>query len=121
MIRRPPRATRTDTLFPYTTLFRSLTAAIWTGSTEESLRVRLLSIPQHRHAPAIASAPRPAPHGPLVHDKMIAPARIAAAPSSRRRPTFSPNTTQALAPVASPSNFRRSVAVAPSESGSAQV
>src|SRR3546814_15116255 len=24
MIRRPPRATRTDTLFPYTTLFRSL-------------------------------------------------------------------------------------------------
>src|SRR3546814_5314381 len=24
MIRRPPRSTRTDTLFPYTTLFRSL-------------------------------------------------------------------------------------------------
>src|SRR3546814_20044457 len=27
MIRRPPRSTRTDTLFPYTTLFRSHTAA----------------------------------------------------------------------------------------------
>src|SRR3546814_9411723 len=27
MIRRPPRATRTDTLFPYTTLFRS----VWYG------------------------------------------------------------------------------------------
>src|SRR3546814_1461633 len=27
MIRRPPRSTRTDTLFPYTTLFRSLEAA----------------------------------------------------------------------------------------------
>src|SRR3546814_7645824 len=27
MIRRPPRSTRTDTLFPYTTLFRSATAA----------------------------------------------------------------------------------------------
>src|SRR3546814_5800019 len=27
MIRRPPRSTRTDTLFPYTTLFRSLPAA----------------------------------------------------------------------------------------------
>src|SRR3546814_11146532 len=27
MIRRPPRSTRTDTLFPYTTLFRSLDAA----------------------------------------------------------------------------------------------
>src|SRR3546814_4492555 len=27
MIRRPPRSTRTDTLFPYTTLFRSSAAA----------------------------------------------------------------------------------------------
>src|SRR3546814_2860686 len=27
MIRRPPRATRTDTLFPYTTLFRARTGA----------------------------------------------------------------------------------------------
>src|SRR3546814_6051737 len=30
MIRRPPRSTRTDTLFPYTTLFRSCpTARYW--------------------------------------------------------------------------------------------
>src|SRR3546814_2561918 len=28
MIRRPPRSTRTDTLFPYTTLFRSHTGSI---------------------------------------------------------------------------------------------
>src|SRR3546814_11221157 len=28
MIRRPPRSTRTDTLFPYTTLFRSLEGAV---------------------------------------------------------------------------------------------
>src|SRR3546814_10625967 len=28
MIRRPPRSTRTDTLFPYTTLFRSRSASI---------------------------------------------------------------------------------------------
>src|SRR3546814_6990168 len=28
MIRRPPRSTRTDTLFPYTTLFRSLARAV---------------------------------------------------------------------------------------------
>src|SRR3546814_5327504 len=27
MIRRPPRSTRTDTLFPYTTLFRSISQA----------------------------------------------------------------------------------------------
>src|SRR3546814_3131601 len=28
MIRRPPRSTRTDTLFPYTTLFRSVLKAV---------------------------------------------------------------------------------------------
>src|SRR3546814_5428234 len=32
MIRRPPRSTRTDTLFPYTTLFRSMAAALRAGS-----------------------------------------------------------------------------------------
>src|SRR3546814_9314465 len=31
MIRRPPRSTRTDTLFPYTTLFRSLPRAVPAG------------------------------------------------------------------------------------------
>src|SRR3546814_19672976 len=35
MIRRPPRSTRTDTLFPYTTLFRSLAsgAGLFFGAT----------------------------------------------------------------------------------------
>src|SRR3546814_14569334 len=49
MIRRPPRSTRTDTLFPYTTLFRSAGAANcsrWKGlramkpMTVESLMAR---------------------------------------------------------------------------------
>src|SRR3546814_2135549 len=31
MIRRPPRSTRTDTLFPYTTLFRSIRQMFHTG------------------------------------------------------------------------------------------
>src|SRR3546814_3375017 len=31
MIRRPPRSTRTDTLFPYTTLFRSILFALESG------------------------------------------------------------------------------------------
>src|SRR3546814_15257893 len=31
MIRRPPRSTRTDTLFPYTTLFRSAAALVALG------------------------------------------------------------------------------------------
>src|SRR3546814_10410895 len=35
MIRRPPRSTRTDTLFPYTTLFRSFTGrAIGKGDAD---------------------------------------------------------------------------------------
>src|SRR3546814_10355220 len=33
MIRRPPRSTRTDTLFPYTTLFRSARRIIWPTRT----------------------------------------------------------------------------------------
>src|SRR3546814_14438072 len=38
MIRRPPRATRTDTLFPYTTLFRSVgdTVEVTLTNDEES-------------------------------------------------------------------------------------
>src|SRR3546814_1940616 len=35
MIRRPPRSTRTDTLFPYTTLFRSIIATA-TASVREA-------------------------------------------------------------------------------------
>src|SRR3546814_14557699 len=35
MIRRPPRSTRTDTLFPYTTLFRSL---VWQKGGDRELR-----------------------------------------------------------------------------------
>src|SRR3546814_2309040 len=36
MIRRPPRSTRTDTLFPYTTLFRSLYFASWSRRASSS-------------------------------------------------------------------------------------
>src|SRR3546814_6354358 len=38
MIRRPPRSTRTDTLFPYTTLLRSLQKYIWNGKPHLSLK-----------------------------------------------------------------------------------
>src|SRR3546814_3620206 len=42
MIRRPPRSTRTDTLFPYTTLFRSLILDVDTnGGIEPAEAVRL--------------------------------------------------------------------------------
>src|SRR3546814_5536972 len=40
MIRRPPRSTRTDTLFPYTTLFRSLCKETWRKESTPRLRAR---------------------------------------------------------------------------------
>src|SRR3546814_7875673 len=46
MIRRPPRSTRTDTLFPYTTLFRSAEAlAIVAGAEAVRRRARPAEIP----------------------------------------------------------------------------
>src|SRR3546814_5695428 len=44
MIRRPPRSTRTDTLFPYTTLFRS-TSRIWRKLSSQDSSLRLLNHP----------------------------------------------------------------------------
>src|SRR3546814_8621998 len=37
MIRRPPRSTRTDTLFPYTTLFRSDGVALFQHPADEGI------------------------------------------------------------------------------------
>src|SRR3546814_14398097 len=42
MIRRPPRSTRTDTLFPYTTLFRSLSATALANLNDSALDAILL-------------------------------------------------------------------------------
>src|SRR3546814_9707047 len=41
MIRRPPRSTRTDTLFPYTTLFRSAARRRRVQSRQERRKLRL--------------------------------------------------------------------------------
>src|SRR3546814_11167665 len=43
MIRRPPRSTRTDTLFPYTTLFRSAVDHV-TEKAVASTNIKLLSL-----------------------------------------------------------------------------
>src|SRR3546814_21072976 len=45
MLRRPPRSTRTDTLFPYTTLFRSLRQPQLAAAAAE-----------HAHHPALLQA-----------------------------------------------------------------
>src|SRR3546814_8476470 len=56
MIRRPPRSTRTDTLFPYTTLFRSLLRRPLAEGT----------VPGRRGAGGLPPEPaaRPHPHRP---------------------------------------------------------
>src|SRR3546814_8241026 len=47
MIRRPPRSTRTDTLFPYTTLFRSVDAeALAEGPHPQMVLIELLAAGQ---------------------------------------------------------------------------
>src|SRR3546814_17140679 len=51
MIRRPPRSTRTDTLFPYTTLFRSNVAHLEDSSCQANhLRHRVGTVGERRHA-----------------------------------------------------------------------
>src|SRR3546814_11399309 len=51
MIRRPPRSTRTDTLFPYTTLFRSADIlARKTGESPQDVE-RLLARDEHPREP----------------------------------------------------------------------
>src|SRR3546814_14734769 len=47
MIRRPPRSTRTDTLFPYTTLFRSNEAVVG-GEARERLFGRTFGEQRHQ-------------------------------------------------------------------------
>src|SRR3546814_18762524 len=49
MIRRPPRSTLTDTLFPYTTLFRSLRPRLGAqGPAEHRPRLRLTRVSRAR-------------------------------------------------------------------------
>src|SRR3546814_3806572 len=45
MIRRPPRSTRTDTLFPYTTLFRSFVAPGLYAKEKKALLPFLIATP----------------------------------------------------------------------------
>src|SRR3546814_366948 len=51
MIRQPPRSTRTDTLFPYTTLFRSHRAGRRSGWASGPARPRASSRAEHRRVP----------------------------------------------------------------------
>src|SRR3546814_6758567 len=59
MIRRPPRSTRTDTLFPYTTLFRSHVLARPGGRDDLFLVQRMRRREDHR------------PDRPVAHDVRV--------------------------------------------------
>src|SRR3546814_18955667 len=59
MIRRPPRSTRTDTLFPYTTLFRS-TPAHGVGTGTQALAQRARDLPGGKDQAVLLSHPLPA-------------------------------------------------------------
>src|SRR3546814_5120722 len=48
MIRRPPRSTRTDTLFPYTTLFRSEKLRAVDGFRAIGFRLRIAIVDEHQ-------------------------------------------------------------------------
>src|SRR3546814_1995769 len=58
MIRRPPRSTRTDTRFPYTTLFRS---KCWAGCTQEAVwsALNVPNVNRHPNGEAGDRAPEP--------------------------------------------------------------
>src|SRR3546814_8971370 len=74
MLRRPPRSTRTYTLFPYTTLFRSDAAP------------EPKATPKSEKAPAKESEPAPAPRQESAPSKSEALAgdRVKASPLARR-------------------------------------
>src|SRR3546814_5463733 len=72
MIRRPPRSTRTDTLFPYTTLFRS------------AARVR----GEHQYFPHVSASLRVWQHGPQPSHRGHARRQMAPAPAAPHIPAF---------------------------------
>src|SRR3546814_13133044 len=70
MIRRPPRSTRTDTLFPYTTLFRSPPAPTPAGTGGGN-----------RGPPPAAGRPGRRPAAPPIRPRAAAPDRRSARPA----------------------------------------
>src|SRR3546814_1660330 len=101
MIRRPPRSTRTDTLFPYTTLFRSDDAGAACLGPRRILRLRgagagLPAMECHRHALDAGRTGRvPGPLSPRAGTDGGAPGPgAAAAPAGMARPRSEEHTSE---------------------------
>src|SRR3546814_10339106 len=83
MIRRPPRSTRTDTLFPYTTLFRSQAGMLRAESAHHPAIAAVRTVDGSKAAAAPPEAVLLGFQRPLrleaCVDEQEAPARVAAA------------------------------------------
>src|SRR3546814_16022147 len=91
MIRRPPRSTRTDTLFPYTTLFRSdglasVSADAWAAATGDDKAARA-AIKKWRQMPKLDSL-SPEELNDLVDYAISAPGVVLGRALRRHDPTI---------------------------------
>src|SRR3546814_4689756 len=86
LIRRPPRSTRTDTLFPYTTLFRSQVRPLSSGAC----RIQCRAWPRPWRARAAhrrdAGLCRQCPHELGALERRLPASNRAAAPDRKRLP-----------------------------------
>src|SRR3546814_2284149 len=73
MIRRPPRSTRTDTLFPYTTLFRSVVVRL----PDKLILHRGVGVPGNRRIPPVAVVAALPRGGPVRKDALAVAHRFA--------------------------------------------
>src|SRR3546814_2611129 len=71
MIRRPPRSTRTDTLFPYTTLFRSIDRQDDLAEKFARLRVHLAAAAREHRYLVLVDDLDTEPLGRLVDDQTL--------------------------------------------------
>src|SRR3546814_16121130 len=94
MIRRPPRSTRTDTLFPYTTLFRSPAALGVIGAVHGAI------VGLARHAVGIAGVDaRIGIGGDAIVERRLFGARMARQPQRPRGPPQHHERAHELPPV----------------------
>src|SRR3546814_8707605 len=70
MILRPPRSTRTDTLFPYTTLFRSLAVA------EPQIASRCIEVERAAHHVVRRCVGRPLPRADAAVEEVVHDHRV---------------------------------------------
>src|SRR3546814_13335787 len=102
MIRRPPRSTRTDTLFPYTTLFRSFFGA--TANEQRARRPRSEKENPHPH-PCFPGPPIASGAGSAKRRSGTPPRRDAPHPPGHRRRARMP-ATRAGDPTRNPAHPR---------------